>query len=128
MTDRLYITFFEAIGLRFIVPLGLLIALLLYYLGNSALSLGLLYGITIGLLDLWLMFLGVLRLARGPRRPLAQWLIAQSYLGRLLLLGFLLWLSIRWSALDFFAAAGGLLLPRVVLFCKNRWDQRWASI
>lgn len=119
--------FVETIGLHFTVPLGALIALLLYYLGGPALGLGLSYGVAIGLLDLWLMFLSVLRLMRGPARPLAQWLVVQSYLGRLLLLGFLLWFSLRCAALNFFAAAGGLLLPRLVLFLKHRWDRRWAS-
>ena len=119
--------FIEAVGLPFIVPLGASLALLLYYLGGPALGLGLLYGVAIGLLDLWLMFLSMLRLMRGRPRPLAQWLVVQSYLGRLLLLGVLLWLSLRCTALDFFAAAGGLLLPRLVLFLKHRWDRRWAS-
>jgi len=119
--------FVETIGLPFIVPLGALTALLLYYLGGPALGLGLLYGIAIGLLDLWLMFLGILRLMRSTSRPMVHWLVIQSYLGRMLLLGFLLWLSLRCTALDFFAAAGGLLLPRLVLFLKHRRDRRWAS-
>ena len=111
--------FIEAIGLHFVVPLGALIALSLYYLGGPALGLGLLYGLAIGILDLWLMFLGLLRLMRGPARPLIQWMVVESYLGRLLLLGVLLWFSLRCTALDFFAAVGGVLLPRVVLWVKN---------
>lgn len=110
--------FFEIVP-RWLLPLAFIIALALYPLGLSR-SLGLLYGLGISLLDLWLMFTGLVwiyGLERG--KGAVQFAIAQSYLARYLLLGFLLWLSLKLRMLDFFAAAGGVILPRLVLWGRD---------
>ncbi|GEM_PF-2615626 len=121
MTRGLYAQFFETIGLRTICLVGVALAAVLYPFG-AALSLGLLYGIGVALLELWVMLLGLKRVFLGPPdrpRALLQWWAVQSYLGRYLLLGVLLWVSLKLEALDFYAAAGGVLLPRVVLWVRN---------
>ena len=110
--------FFELVPWWF-PPLVVVLALALYPLGRDK-SLGLLYGAGIGLVDLWLMFRGLLRLfGRGRSKGVVQFAIAQSYLARYFLLGFLLWLSLRLNGVDFFAAAGGVLLPRLVIWGRS---------
>ncbi|MFQ6033824.1 MAG: ATP synthase subunit I [Candidatus Bipolaricaulia bacterium] len=102
-----------------LLPLALTLALALYPWSLSR-SLGLLYGLGIGLFDLWLMFtrlVWICRLERG--KGVVQFAIAQSYLARYLLMGFLLWLSLKLQMVDFFAAAGGLVLPRLVLWGRG---------
>jgi len=104
-----------------LLPLALALALALYPWGLSR-SLGLLYGLGIGLLDLWLMFIGLVWIyGQGRGKGVVQLAVAQSYLVRYLLMGFLLWLSLRLEMIDFFAAAGGLVLPRLVLWGRNAW-------
>lgn len=104
-----------------LLPLAFALALALYPLGASK-SLGLLYGLGIGLFDLWLMFTGLVRILGQERgKGAVQFALAQSYLARYLLMGFLLWLSLRLEMVDFFAAAGGVILPRLVLWGRSAW-------
>jgi hypothetical protein len=115
--------FFDLVPL-WLLPLALALALALYPLGLSR-SFGLLYGLGIGLFDLWLMFRGLVRIySRSRSKGAVQFAITQSYLARYLLLGALLWLSLRLEMVDFFAAAGGVVLPRLVLWGRNAWGGR----
>lgn len=105
-------------------PAAIILAFGLYPLGLSK-SLGFLYGLGVGLLDLWLMFKGLVRLygsmaigdgAKDKGAIRFQFALARAYLARYLLLGLLLFLGLRLEMVDFFAAAGGLVLPRLVLW------------
>lgn len=118
MGERLH--YFEFVPL-WLLPLALVLALALYPLGASK-SLGILYGLGVGLLDLWLMFTGVIRIYGQERsRGLIRFAVAQSYLARYLLLGLLLWFSLRVEMVDFFAAAGGVILPRLAIWGRSSW-------
>jgi hypothetical protein len=110
--------FFEFVPL-WLLPLALVLTLALYPLGPDK-SLGLLYGLGVGLLDLWLMFTGLIRIwGRERSRGLIQFAVTQSYLARYLLVGVLLWLSLRLDGVNFFAAAGGVILPRLVIWGRG---------
>lgn len=114
--------FFDLVPL-WLLPLALALALALYPLGPSK-SLGLLYGLGLGLVDLRLMIAGLVRIYNrswGRSKGAVQFAVTQSYLARYLLLGFLLWLSLRLDGIDFFAAAGGAILPRLAIWGRGAW-------
>lgn len=120
MEERL--RFFQFVPL-WLLPLAGVLALVLLPLGGSK-SLGILYGLGVGLLDLWLMFTGMIRIyGQEKSKGVIRFAIIQSYLVRYLLLGFLLWFSLRMEMVDFFAAAGGLILPRLAI-----WGRSWGGI
>jgi sorbitol-specific phosphotransferase system component IIC len=113
--------FFEFVPL-WLLPLAGVLALALFPLGGSV-SLGILYGLGVGLLDLWLMFTGMIRIyGQEKGKGLIRLAVIQSYLARYLLLGFLLWFSLRMEMVDFFAAAGGLILPRLVIWGRSSFE------